>query len=131
MMLLGRNSIPYERSAITMAESITPAASRRGTPHASLTALGLKLQQLDLFGPIRTTVEIPQKTVRYSPQDKLYGAFIGLLCGAQGLVELNARVRPDAALQAAFGCRGCAEQSVVQETLDAATPTTVTNWKRR
>jgi hypothetical protein len=90
-----------------------------------LTALGLKLQQLDLFGPIRTTVQVPQKRVRYAPQDKLYAAFISLLCGAHGLVELNGCLRPDAALQAAFGCSGCAEQSVVQDTLDAATPTTV------
>jgi hypothetical protein len=125
MMLLCRDTIPLQRSFITMAESTTAATVRRGTPRASLTALGLKLRQLDLFGPIRTTVEIPQKTVRYTPQDKLYAAFVGLLCGAQGLVELNARLRPDAAVQAAFGCAGCADQSVVQETLDAATPTTV------
>ncbi len=109
-----------------MAESTTPPPVRRGTPRASLTALGLKLQQLDLFGPIRATVCIPQKTVRYTPHDKLYAAFLALLCGAQGLVEINGRVRPDAALHAAFGCSGCAEQSVVQETLDACTPTTVT-----
>lgn len=109
-----------------MPESNILPAARRGTPRASLTALGLKLQQLDLFGPIRSTVQIPQKTVHYTPQDKLYTAFLAVLCGAQGLVEINGRVRPDAALHAAFGCAGCAEQSVGQETLDACTPTTVT-----
>ncbi len=45
---------------------------------------------------------------------------------AEGLVEINGRVRLDAALHATFGCAGCAEQSVVQETLDACTATTVT-----
>ncbi len=98
----------------------------RSTAHASLAALGVHLQHLDLFGPIREQVHIAQKTVRYTPADKLYDAFIALLAGAHGLVEINGRLRPDAALQAAFGRRACAEQSVVQDTLDACTDATVT-----
>jgi hypothetical protein len=97
------------------------AAVSRGTPHASLAALGVKLRQLDLFGPIRERVQIPQKTVRYAPADKRYDAFIALLAGAHGLVEINRRLRADPALQAAFGRAACAEQSVVQDTLDAGT----------
>jgi hypothetical protein len=90
-----------------------------------LAALGLKLCQLDLFAPIRQRVQVPQKTVRYSPVDKLYDAFIACLAGAHGLVELNARLRADPALQTAFGRTSCAEQSVVQDTLDACTATSV------
>lgn len=105
--------------------SAVAPATRRGTPRASLAALGQHLQQLDLFAPIRTTVQVPQKTVRYSPQDKLYDAFITLLCGVHGLVEVNERLRADPALQRAFGRSACAEQSVIQDTLDACTPTTV------
>jgi hypothetical protein len=45
--------------------------------------------------------------------------------GAQGIAEINTRLRSDPALQRAFGRTGCAEQSVVQETLDACTPTNV------
>jgi hypothetical protein len=97
----------------------------RSTAHASLAALGVHLRQLDLFGPIHEQVRIPQKTVRYTPTDKLYDAFIALLAGAHGLVEINGRLRPDAALQAAFGRTACAEQSVVQDTLDACTEGTV------
>jgi hypothetical protein len=93
--------------------------------HASLAALGVHLQRLDLFGPIRQQVHIAQKTVRYTPTDKLYDAFIALLAGAHALVEINGRRRPDPALQAAFGRGGCAEQSVVQDTLDACTQETV------
>ncbi len=96
------------------------------TSHASLAALGLKLQQLDLFGPIREQVQIRQKTVRYTPTDKLYDALIAILAGAHGLVEVNTRLRSDSALQAAFGRSACAEQSVIQDTLDACDPTTVT-----
>ena len=95
------------------------------TAHASLAALGVHLQPLDLFGPIREQVHIAQKTVRYTPADKLYDAFIALHAGAHGLVEINGRLRPDPAQQAAFGRKGCAEQSVVQDTLDACTEETV------
>jgi hypothetical protein len=78
-----------------------------------------------VFGPIRHLVHIAQKTVNYTPADKLYDAFITILAGAHGIVEVNTRLRADVALQRAFGRSGCAEQSVVQETLDHATPTNV------
>src|SRR5260370_18656233 len=103
-----------------MNESITPTPTHF-SPAASLAALGVKLSQLDLFGPVRTEVQIRQKTVKHTPVDKLYDAFISLLSGAHGLVEINTRLRTDPALQHAFGRQGCAEQSVVQETLDACT----------
>jgi hypothetical protein len=51
----------------------------------------------------------------------LQDAFVAMLAGAHGLVEVNTRVRSDAALQRAFGRNSCAEQSVVQETLDRCT----------
>ena len=111
-----------------MVESTTtdrPIGVQHSSAHASLAALGVHLQRLDLFGPIREQVHIAQKTVRYTPTDKLYDAFIALLAGAQGLVEINGRLRPDAALQAAFGRTACAEQSVVQDTLDACSDETV------
>jgi hypothetical protein len=88
--------------------------------------LGLKLRSLDLFGPVRETVKIAQKTVKHRPTQKLYDAFITLLTGAQGLVEINTRLRSDTALQRAFGRTKCAEQSVVQETLDRCTAENVT-----
>jgi hypothetical protein len=103
-----------------MNESITPT-TKHFSPAASLAAIGVKLSHLDLFGPIRTQVQIRQKTVKHTPTDKLYDAFISLLAGAHGLVEINTRLRADPALQQAFGRSACAEQSVVQETLDACT----------
>jgi hypothetical protein len=103
-----------------MNESIT-LATKHFSPTASLAAIGVKLSHLDLFGPIRTQVQIRQKTVKHTPTDKLYDAFISLLAGAHGLVEINTRLRADPALQQAFGRSACAEQSVVQETLDACT----------
>lgn len=89
--------------------------------HASLAALGRKVKQLKVFEPIVQEVKIGQKTVKYRPNEKLLDAFISLLAGAQGLVEINKCVRADLGLQRAFGRTGCAEQSVVQDTLDACT----------
>lgn len=108
-----------------MNQSTTCEPVRQSTPRATLVALGLKVQQLDLFGPLREQVHIKQKTVRYTPIDKLYDAFIAILAGAHGLVEVNTRLRSDPALQAAFGRTACAEQSVIQDTLDACDTTTV------
>src|SRR5947199_1842445 len=97
---------------------------------ASLAALGLKLRQINLFGPIRAQVRIKQKTVKDTPIDKFYDAFISLLAGAHGLVEINTRLRSDEALQTAFGRSCCAEQSVVQETLDRCTAENVSQMEQ-
>ena len=53
-----------------MNESIT-GTTKHFSPAASLAALGVKVSHLDLFGPIRTEVQIRQKTVKYRPVDKL------------------------------------------------------------
>jgi hypothetical protein len=103
-----------------MNESTTPR-TKQFTGCASLAALGVKLKELKLFEPIEQRVQIAQKTIKDRPSDKLYDAFISLLAGAHGLVEINTRLRADAALQRAFGRNRCAEQSVVQDTLNACT----------
>jgi hypothetical protein len=104
-----------------MPRAKTNNTTRRFTPQATLAALGLKLRALKLFAPVQETVKIKQKTVKHTPADKLYDAFIALLAGAHGLCEINTRLRSDEALQRAFGRAACAEQSVVQETLDRCT----------
>src|SRR5712691_1074550 len=108
------------RRSIIMNQSIT-ATTTHFSPAASLAAIGVKLSQLDFFGPIRKEVQIKQKTIKHTPIDKLMDAFISLLAGAHGLVEINTRLRADPGLQRAFGRVACAEQSVVQQTLDACT----------
>jgi len=62
---------------------------------------------------------------QYTPVEKLKDALITVLAGAHGLVEANKRVCPDRALQRSFGRNGCAEQSVISDTLDACTPENV------
>ncbi len=88
---------------------------------ASLAGMGIEMRRRRLFEPITDRVKIAQKTVRFSPCEKLEDGLIAILAGAHGLVEINKRLRPDAGLQRAFGRDGCAEQSVVQDTLDACT----------
>jgi len=89
------------------------------TARAPLVAIGIKIHRSGLLQPIFQKVHIAQKKVKFSPTEKLVDALIAMLAGAHGLVEVNKRVRPDVALQRAFGRSGCAEQSVVQDTLDA------------
>jgi hypothetical protein len=108
-----------------MSQSTKAGSSGQFTPRAVLAAIGVKLQALDLFAPIREGVHIEQKVVKDTPVEKLYDAFITMLAGAQGMVQINTLLRADPALQAAIGRTRCAEQSVVQDTLDACTPQTV------
>jgi Transposase DDE domain group 1 len=89
--------------------------------HASLATLGLWMKEHQIWQQIEQQVTIKQKTIRYTPHEKLKDAFINILAGGHGIVEVNQRVRTDKALQFAFGRKACAEQSVVSETLNACT----------
>jgi hypothetical protein len=106
-----------------MAESIiiSEQVKQRFSARATLVAIGAKVRAKGVFDPVAESVKITQKTVKYTPEEKLLDAYINILAGGHGMVELNKRVRPDQALQLAFGRNGCAEQSVVQDTLDACT----------
>src|SRR5438128_2169003 len=63
-------TLPNQRRFITMAQCTSSEATRHFSPAASLAALGVHLRQIDLFGPVRDTVKIAQKTVKYAPLDK-------------------------------------------------------------
>src|SRR5436190_21665539 len=91
------------------------------SPHASLAALAVQLQRHGILEELRTGVQIAQKTVKDRPQDKLIDILMTLLCGAQGLVQINTLLRADPALQRSLGRERCCEQSVAQQPLDAAT----------
>ena len=95
------------------------------TPQAPLCALGEVLRVREVFQPIYDLVSIPQKTVVYSPTDKLVFLVLGMLSGAETVSEIQSKVRPDRGLLAAFGYQRCADASVIQQTLDASTQATV------
>ncbi len=91
------------------------------SPHASLAAIVAQLKARGIFDAVRTGVHIAQKTVKDSPQEKLLDILLTLLSGAQSLVQINTLLRSDPALQHSAGRERCCEQSVAQQTLDAAT----------
>jgi len=102
----------------------------RFSARASLAVVGVRMQQMQIWKSVEQHVDIKQKAIKYKPLEKLLDAFINILCGGHGIVEINTRVRPDQALQCAFGREGCADQSVVSDTLNACTPENVTQMRR-
>ncbi|HEU0001325.1 MAG TPA: transposase [Ktedonobacteraceae bacterium] len=103
-----------------MSQSTTPVPVTPSA-QASLAALVAHLKSRGIFDELHADVQIAQKTVKDSPQDKVQDILLALLCGAQSLVQLNTLLRQDAGLQQAADRSRTAEQSVAQQTLDAAT----------
>jgi hypothetical protein len=91
------------------------------TSRASLVALGLRLQTWGVWDAIRHHLQIKQKVRKHQSLDKLLDCFINILAGGSGLIEINLLVRPDVAVQRAFGRQTCAEQSTISDTLNACT----------
>lgn len=81
----------------------------RYSPRASLAIIGICSQQMDIWGIIGRQVKIQQKSVTHTPLQKLQDAFINILAGGHGIVEINHRVKPDSGLLAAFGRSSCTE----------------------
>jgi Transposase DDE domain len=88
--------------------------------HASLCVLGKYLRQIGFFDPLEKRVHPAQKVLKYTPMQKLEMLLVGFLAGIKAVSHTSTTVRVDRALTAAFGLPGCAEQSVLADTLDAA-----------
>ena len=65
----------------------------------------------------------------YRPTDKLIFVVLGLLVGCEHIDEINHRLRPDKVLLNAFGYTSCADQSVIQDTLDGCVKANVVQLK--
>lgn len=102
----------------------------RYSAHASLAAVGLRMQQMGIWQTVDRHVHIKQKVLKHTPSDKLKDAFINILAGGHGLIEVNSRVRPDKGLQHAFGRDSCADQSTISDTLNACTEETVEQMRQ-
>jgi len=88
---------------------------------ASLVTIGTQFRRLKIWATVGEHVKIKQKVLIHTPLDKLLDCLINILAGGTGLVEINIRVRPDQAVQRAFGRTACAEQSTISDTLNACT----------
>ena len=76
---------------------------------------------MGFFRPLEQRLHLRQKVLKYSSVQKLEMFFVGLLAGAKAVSHTATTVRVDPALIAACGLPGCAEQSVIAQTLNAAT----------
>jgi len=92
---------------------------------ASLVLIGKQFVEKGMWAVIEQEVQIKQKIRQHTPHEKMLDAFIAILAGGHGLVEINTRVRPDPMVQRAFGRQRCAEQSTISDTFDACSPTNV------
>ena len=83
--------------SIIIREQVRQQISARAT----LVGLGVKVKHMGVLEVIAAQVKIAQKTVKYTPNEKLTDGLVAVLSGAKGLVEVNKRVRSNPALQAA------------------------------
>jgi hypothetical protein len=88
--------------------------------HASLCSLAPLITGRQIFDHIHQKVKIPQKKVDYRPSDKLVFVVIGIMSGCEAVFDLNRNLRVDKLLLRSFGYQKCADQSVIQDTLNAA-----------
>lgn len=110
-----------------MSQNNTTAPVRvwHDSAHASLCVLGSYLRRTDFFAPLERQLQMHQKTLKYTPVQKLEMFLVALLAGAKAVSQTNLTLGVDAALCQAFGLPGCADQSVIAATLNAASPADV------
>jgi hypothetical protein len=89
--------------------------------YASLCAIAPVIKDKNIFGFIHQKVEIHQKKVEYKPTDKLVFVVLGIVSGCEVVFDINRKLRVDRTLLRAFGYSKCADQSVIQDTLNAST----------
>jgi len=94
-----------------------------------LAAVGVRMRQMQIWQAVEEKVRIRQKTIKHRPLDKLLDAFINILAGGHGLVEVNTRIEPDEGVQKAFGREACADQSTISDTLGVCTQETVSQMR--
>jgi len=97
----------------------------RFSAQASLAVVGVQVRHMKIWQAIEQKVHIRQKAIKHRPVDKLLDAFVNILAGGRGLVEVNTRIEPDEGLQKAFGRQACADQSTISDTLGVCTQETV------
>ena len=99
------------------------------TSHASLAGFAPLIESKGIFDKIHQQVLISQKQLVYRPTDKLIFVVLGLFVGCEHIDEINHRLRPDKVLLSGFGYDSCADQSVIQDTLDGCVAENVVQLK--
>ena len=71
-----------------------------------------------------------KKKVFHTPWEKLIDTLALILAGGTAMSQLETLIRPDSAVQQAFGRWHSASSSQIQDTLDACTPETVSGLQQ-
>src|SRR2546428_2268700 len=108
-----------------MSKLLGLSAMQSNTHYAPLALLGYRLQQRDFFAPLRDQVHLKQKSVFYTPQEKLLTCLVSIMSGCHAICQINTRIRPDKALAQAWGLPCFAQQSLVADTLNSFTESNV------
>jgi hypothetical protein len=80
--------------------------------------LGYRLQQRKFFEPLYQHLDLHQKQLRYTSQDKLITCLVSIMSGCQAISHIDTCIRPDRALAQAWGMACFAHQSIVADTLN-------------
>lgn len=95
--------------------------SETNSAYASMCTIAPVITDKKIFEVIHQKVEIHQKKMEYKPTDKLIFIVLGIISGCDVIFDLNRKLRVDRPLLKAFGYQKCADQSVIQDTLNAVT----------
>ena len=104
-----------------MSQLLGLSKMKSNTQWVPLALLGYRLQQRDFFAPLSQQLELTQKKVLYTPQDKLLTCLVSIMSGCQAICHIDTRIRPDRALAQAWGLERFAQQSTVADTLNSFT----------
>jgi hypothetical protein len=94
---------------------------KTNSAYASLCGISPVIKDKKIFDVIHQKIDIHQKTVEYKPTDKLVFVVLGIMSGCDVVFDLNRKLRIDRPLLKSFGYGKCADQSVIQDTLNAVT----------
>jgi hypothetical protein len=97
------------------------ADMKANTQWAPLALLGYRLHQREFFEPLYQQLDLHQKRLRYTSQDKLITCLVSIMSGCQSISHINTRIRPDRARAQAWGLECFSEQSSVANTLNRFT----------
>src|SRR5215510_3806362 len=92
-----RSYEPFSRRYATMTNLFGLSEMNSNTQFAPLALLGYCLQQRDFFAPLREQLHLQQKSVFYTPYDKLLTCLVSIMSGCHTICQIDTRIRPDKA----------------------------------
>jgi hypothetical protein len=96
---------------------LTKSKLKLHSEHALVCLIGQKCQDEKLLQPLHHFIKIKQKTVKYSPVDKLTDLLLAMLLDCDVVSQINTKLAQEVAVLHAFGREQSADQSTVQRTL--------------